>query len=554
MTMRQRLYQVVKWVSGNTLDCCFFDGWVDRFNSLAQQLDKMRNVVMILQIAKVKYFNDKPSISNGAFASKLYLNDNIPEINTFRKMYQEMDGYVEKNIILNVFSPSKKEITSDEFFENAQAECIVYAKIHKVHREHGWWYLACKKCGSIAKEPEDNGGSSSSKKKGKNKADDIFPEELAPIVRKKLLFRFLFSSYNINFNNHVYQVKMISQDEDMIKTFKHGFINEENDGETKTPITPAVTANKFNSIDNIPFNIEQTPEVVNQMEKNADGSSSSGKGKRDVINLDEPVEEDVAAKKMKNAATVEKANGNDAARRLSVHIISDDEVDVNISKTSNEFWLQDSHVIIISDDEVDFPQNNKPQRVTSDCTVVKNYDSNVVHPTKQNIIVSTNTLDDENLVDNLDVEWICINKECVFHHHKEDYDDENIQFHNPPKEIDSQVVDNIQFHNPPKEIDSQVVENIQFQIPPKEIATHNPNHPYKKDDNKVENHEKSEDRYVCHNGLWYKLKRRHVRNKDWNTMWEAITHADEMIQQLGDMGKKIGEGYMVDHNDVSDDE
>ncbi|PWA71499.1 hypothetical protein CTI12_AA280320 [Artemisia annua] len=286
----------------------------------------------------------------------------------FRKMYQEMDGYVEKNIILNVFSPSKKKITSDEFFENAQAECIVYAMIHKVHQEHGWWYLACKKCGSIAKEPEDNGGSSSSKKKGKNKvwwckkdkeithvgprykvivrviddtgsaslllyediilklidipcsklitkygdqADDIFPDELAPIVGKKLLFRFLISSYNINFNNHVYQVKMISQDEDMIKTFKHGFINEENDGETKTPTTPVVTANKFNSIDNIPFNIEQTPEVVDQMEKDADGSSSSGKGKRDVINLDEPVEEDVAAKKMKNAATVEKANGNE---------------------------------------------------------------------------------------------------------------------------------------------------------------------------------------------------------------------------------------------------
>ncbi|PWA46652.1 hypothetical protein CTI12_AA504730 [Artemisia annua] len=88
-------------------------------------------------------------------------------------------------------------------------------------------------------------------------------------------------------------------------------LSQENDGETKTPTTPAVTANKFNSIDNIPFNIEQTPEVVDQMEKDADGSSSSGKGKRDVINLDEPVEEDVAAKKMKNAATIEKANGNE---------------------------------------------------------------------------------------------------------------------------------------------------------------------------------------------------------------------------------------------------
>ncbi|PWA40780.1 Carbohydrate-binding, CenC-like protein [Artemisia annua] len=168
---------------------------------------------------------------------------------------------------------------------------------------------------------------------------------------------------------------------------------------------------------------------------------------------------------------------------------------------------------------------------TDGSKIVNNYDSNVVHPTNQNIILSTNTLDDENLVDNLDVEWICVNKECVFHHHKEECDDENIQFHNPPKEIDSQVV-----------------ENIQFQIPPKEISTHNPNHPYKKDDNKVENNEKSEDRYVCYNGLWHKLKRRHVRNKDWNTMWEEITHADEWIQELGDMGKKIPEGYMVDHN------
>ena len=47
------------------------------------------------------------------------------------------------------------------------------------------------------------------------------------------------------------------------------------------------------------------------MKKDDDGSSSSGKGKRDVINLDEPVEEDVAAKKIKNASIVEKVNGKD---------------------------------------------------------------------------------------------------------------------------------------------------------------------------------------------------------------------------------------------------
>ncbi|PWA58001.1 replication protein A 70 kDa DNA-binding subunit B [Artemisia annua] len=367
-------------VDGVTLDCCFFDGWVDRFNSLAQQLNAMKNVVMILQIGKVKYFNGKPSVSNGAFATKLYLNDNIPEINTFRKMYQEMDGYVEKNIVLNIFSPSKKEITADEFFENAvrkmvgsireseyQFECIVYAKIHKVHREHGWWYLACKKCGCIAKEPEEQ-GESSSKKKPKTKvwfckqhkeitnvgprykvivrviddtgsaslllyediitklidipchklkakygeqADDIFPDELAPIVGRKLLFRFLYSSYNINNNNHVYQVKMVSADESMIKIFKHGFINEDNEGEIQTPVTPAVTTTKVNSLDNIPFNIETTPEVTKGVHKDGGSGSSSGKAKRDVIDLDDGMQKDKGSKKLKNAEEVGVLNEED---------------------------------------------------------------------------------------------------------------------------------------------------------------------------------------------------------------------------------------------------
>ena len=38
--------------------------------------------------------------------------------------YQEIDGYVEKNIVLNIFSPSKKEITADEFFENAVRKMV----------------------------------------------------------------------------------------------------------------------------------------------------------------------------------------------------------------------------------------------------------------------------------------------------------------------------------------------------------------------------------------------------------------------------------------------
>ncbi|GKC81310.1 hypothetical protein Tco_1137027, partial [Tanacetum coccineum] len=42
-------------------------------------------VIMILQLAKVKYFNDKPSVTNSLFATKLFLNEKIPEILALRQ-------------------------------------------------------------------------------------------------------------------------------------------------------------------------------------------------------------------------------------------------------------------------------------------------------------------------------------------------------------------------------------------------------------------------------------------------------------------------------------
>ena len=41
---------------------------------------------------------------------------------------------------------------------------VVYAKIHKIHKENGWAYLACKRCGSSAKEINNSASSSSGSK------------------------------------------------------------------------------------------------------------------------------------------------------------------------------------------------------------------------------------------------------------------------------------------------------------------------------------------------------------------------------------------------------
>ncbi|GJW63798.1 replication protein A 70 kDa DNA-binding subunit B [Tanacetum coccineum] len=49
---------ILEDVEGRKMDCCFFDGWAAKFDNLYLNREKMGQLVMILQLAKVKYFND----------------------------------------------------------------------------------------------------------------------------------------------------------------------------------------------------------------------------------------------------------------------------------------------------------------------------------------------------------------------------------------------------------------------------------------------------------------------------------------------------------------
>ncbi|GJU77493.1 putative reverse transcriptase domain-containing protein [Tanacetum coccineum] len=212
--------------------------------------------------------------------------------------YSEKEGFDPENHSIVQFTSVKKEVTVEDFFRggvktmvghirdsDSSFHCIVYAKIHKIHRENGWTYLACNRCGRSAKEVDDDQSSSSGKRAKKQKIwhcrvhkaltssgvgmrfkvivrvidatgsaslllfddlvfklsgeqcvhlirqhgenyDDYFSEELNVLVGKRLLFRFHYTDDHINNNNHVYQVKMLSQDEAMITMFKKDFILE----------------------------------------------------------------------------------------------------------------------------------------------------------------------------------------------------------------------------------------------------------------------------------------------------------------------------------------
>nr|GEX09548.1 replication protein A 70 kDa DNA-binding subunit B [Tanacetum cinerariifolium] len=247
--------------------------------------------------------------------------------------YNETKGSDPKNHSISIFSQVKKEITSEEFFKKAEKRMIgnicnsdtdtrgskttevevdncqasSSASNSRKKQQQQW---TCKKHGSITSvgmsykvmiRVIDETSSASMLlfddmiyklcgvqvytliKKYGDVVDDYFPAELNMMIEKKLLFLFEYTAYHIKHNNHVYSIKVLADDESMITTFKKDFIIEEPVNDLQTPkVTPA-HFNKFKTVEKIPFNMEDTPNLATgttmtdgELGINASGSDVSG--------------------------------------------------------------------------------------------------------------------------------------------------------------------------------------------------------------------------------------------------------------------------------------
>ncbi|PWA55443.1 replication protein A 70 kDa DNA-binding subunit [Artemisia annua] len=400
---KRRRIVMVEDPEGDRLECCFFYAMADMFVSYASNRENAGHVVLIVQLAKVKYWKDNVSVSSAMNGTKIFINADLPEVRSFKTSYQKRDGFDESALKIKILSPTKTIVTPETFFKGAarknvgdirdsfnEVTCVVYAKIHKIQKEFGWCYPACKQCSRIAKESEysdlsasvgyvkkswrcdrhgmlksvthrykvivrviDHTGSASLilfdnmiqrlldipcvklKEQYDGVDDDDFPTELDILIGKKMLFRFLYSEFNINNNNHVYQVKMISDKKAMIKKFKEGFVYEEDsdkdsdeeydeDATCVNNVDTAVGSTKL-SVD-IPmaneddvrndnanshssttssFGYQKDPEAVQSggSKRNAididDTDDESGGSKRNAIDIDDTDDGDSEAKRAK---------------------------------------------------------------------------------------------------------------------------------------------------------------------------------------------------------------------------------------------------------------
>nr|GEY41408.1 hypothetical protein [Tanacetum cinerariifolium] len=182
-----------------------------------------------------------------------------------------------------------------------KSHCIVYARIHKIHKESGWAYTACKVCNKKVDVVESKAASGSGKSKvtfycEDNGAvhvksifkhgmdvDEYWPQELDELVGKRFLFKLYYLEYNVNNNNHTYHCDAFNDDPDMVKHFKAGFMDDEDVDEGFT--TPA---NRIKSVTLNESSITRVLDLKSPSSKVSDSGQSLGRDKKRVwIDLDD---------------------------------------------------------------------------------------------------------------------------------------------------------------------------------------------------------------------------------------------------------------------------
>ncbi|GJU86869.1 replication protein A 70 kDa DNA-binding subunit B [Tanacetum coccineum] len=262
---------VIEDSESNQLDCTFWDQWANMWDEYALKRDELGHVVFILQLGKVKYWDGTPL-------------KELPEYdeNQFKiSLFTPQKPVV---IISEFFNGAVKKMVSSIRECEHKSHCIVCAKIRMIHKENGWAYTGCKKCNKKVNVVDTKASSSAGKSKVTfycedhgavqvasrykvimriidssgsapivffntivNKlsgytawelmerhdmdVDEYWPRELLDLVGKRMLFKLYYSDYNVNNNNHTYRCDAVSDDPAMIKHFKDGFLDEEDDGE-----------------------------------------------------------------------------------------------------------------------------------------------------------------------------------------------------------------------------------------------------------------------------------------------------------------------------------
>ncbi|GER49523.1 replication protein A 70 kDa DNA-binding subunit [Striga asiatica] len=265
-------------LSGESIDCTLWNEFAiqmaEYWNNKNWNVKKGDPVVIILQHAMVKRWGAYVNLQNSLFASKLIINDDLEDINSYVKSLKENPIQLSVSNLSRDDSSRRSASEIDEFpaeleFKsiadldsiNEECSCIVYCKILHIQANQNWYYNACNKCYRKVNEQndkfwcyhckvcpdavivryrvhvrvEDKGctatfvlfDSQVSTLIGKKAADlkralevageiESFPDELEVLAKKSYLFKLDINAYTLRQRQRVYTVSKLTDDSSVI--------------------------------------------------------------------------------------------------------------------------------------------------------------------------------------------------------------------------------------------------------------------------------------------------------------------------------------------------
>ncbi|KAJ1426341.1 hypothetical protein SESBI_10360 [Sesbania bispinosa] len=144
-------------IDGSKIECALFENYLDDLNAFLAS-GNTTNVVVVVQLAKVKPFKGKVSLQNSLHATKLIFNPDFDKAVELRKRLEENTESVSQP--LSQIAEVPKLTMEEEFLthtvmktieelkdSNEECCCIVMATIKHLIEGEDWWYKACR-CGT----------------------------------------------------------------------------------------------------------------------------------------------------------------------------------------------------------------------------------------------------------------------------------------------------------------------------------------------------------------------------------------------------------------------
>ncbi|GKC26564.1 nucleic acid-binding, OB-fold, replication protein A, OB domain protein [Tanacetum coccineum] len=153
-TMGNKLQNVTLW-----------GAYADQLDEYMGDRSAFGHVVIIIQFAKHKIYREKPNVSNMFNATNLFINADIPEINSFKKtLLENLGGEASDHQIVPLVKYDRYDVRQDFLVKLQKVNLadirdiaeiksvVVVATIKVIERDNKWYYLACGSCNRIVDE------------------------------------------------------------------------------------------------------------------------------------------------------------------------------------------------------------------------------------------------------------------------------------------------------------------------------------------------------------------------------------------------------------------